>query len=111
MRGVIRKILLTGIVVAGASAHASGGVIAFSGAVVEPTCSAGTQHIAAAQAVGAAQRYRCSEQPGAATSQVAQSYALTVTDTAGTPLGSDRLIVYFANYLSAPPKLVTQVYD
>ena len=111
MQGVIRKILLTGIVVAGSSAHASGGVIAFSGAVVEPTCSAGTQHIAAAQAVTTAQRYRCSEQPGATAAQVAQSYALSVTELTGTPLGSDRLIVYFANYLSAQPKLVTQVYD
>jgi len=111
MRGVIRKILLAGIVVAGSSAHASGGVIAFSGAVVEPTCSVGTQRIAAAEAVGTSQRYRCSEQVSAASAQVAQSYALSVTELTGTPLGSDRLIVYFANYLSAQPKLVTQVYD
>jgi nicotinamide mononucleotide (NMN) deamidase PncC len=111
MRGVIRKILLAGIVVAGSSAHASGGVIAFSGAVVEPTCSVGTQRIAAAEAVGTSQRYHCSEQVSAASAQVAQSYALSVTELTGTPLGSDRLIVYFANYLSAQPKLVTQVYD
>jgi type 1 fimbria pilin len=111
MQGVIRKILLTGIIVAGSSAHANGGVIAFSGAVTEPTCSAATQHIATAQTGGSAQHYRCSEQAGVAASQVAQSYALSVTDLTGTPLGSDRLIVYFANYLSAQPKLVTQVYD
>ena len=112
MQGVIRKILLAGILVAGSSAHASGGVIAFSGAVVEPTCSVGTEHVAAVATGGASQHYRCTEQAdGAAPGRVAQSYALSVTDTAGTPLGSDPLIVYFANYLSAQPKLVTQAYD
>ena len=111
MRGVIRTMLLAGTLFAGGVVHAEGGVIAFSGAVVEPTCSVGSQRIVDAQATHAPQHYRCSEQASAEAGRIAQSYALSVTDTTGTPLGSDRLIVYFANYLSAQPKLVTQVYD
>jgi len=111
MKHWIRRIWLGSVValmLGASSAHADGGRIVFSGAVVEPTCSVDTQRISTAEARGS-QRYNCTEQTGASSSQVAQSYALTVLS--GTSLASDRLIGYFANYLNADPKLVTQTYD
>jgi hypothetical protein len=92
-------------------AWADGGTLVFSGAVVEPTCSVGMQRIAAAESVSGARRYNCTEQAGATPGQVAQAYALSVTTLAETPLASDHLIVYFANYLNATPKLVTQTFE
>jgi hypothetical protein len=91
-------------------AHADGGSIMFSGAILEPTCSVGTQRISAAEANGL-QHYNCTEQSGATPDQGAQSYALSVTALRGTALASDRLIGYFANYLNAEPQLVTQTYE
>lgn len=111
MRGVIRKTLLLGFVLAAPLAHADGGTIVFSGAIVEQTCSVGVQRIAAAETAGVAREYHCSERANATPGQLAQSYALSVTDVADTALASDPLIVYFAHYLSASPKLVTQTYQ
>ncbi len=115
MRIWIRKTLMVGLVAmafAPAAAMADGGTIVFSGAVVEPTCSVGAQRIGDAQGAAAAPvRFRCSEGANATPGQLAQTYALSVNDTVGTPLASDPLIVYFAQYLSAQPKLVTQTYD
>ena len=114
MRIWIRKTLVAGLVAmafAPAAAMADGGTIVFSGRIVEPTCSASSQRIGDAQGANAAHRYRCSEGAHPTPGQLAQSYALSVSDTVGTPLASDPLIVYFAQYLSAQPKLVTQTYD
>ena len=92
------------------AAHASGGSIMFSGAIVEPTCAVGPQRVRTAEANGL-QHYHCTEQAGATPDQAAQSYALSVTALSGTALASDRLIGYFANYLNAEPTLVTQTYE
>ncbi|AHX16467.1 hypothetical protein CH75_21880 [Dyella jiangningensis] len=111
MKGWIRKTGM-GCVVAlalGAPlAHADGGRITFSGAIMEPTCTVGFQRINEVQAKGAHQ-YRCTEQVDATPGQAAQSYALSVTS--GSALPSDQLIGYFAHYLNADPKLVTQTYN
>lgn len=114
MRIWIRKTLVAGLVAmtfAPAAAMADGGTIVFSGSIVEPTCGASAQRIDAAQDAQAPHRYRCSEADHPTPGQLAQSYALSVSDTIGTPLASDPLIVYFGQYLSAQPKLVTQTYD
>lgn len=115
MRGTMSSILLTGILLLGTSlAHADGGTIMFSGAVVAPTCAAAVSHIQAAANGDVDQRYRCDAPAGTqatTAAHVAEAYQLSVIDTAGTAIGSDRLIVYFANYLSAQPKLVTQTYE
>lgn len=114
MRIWIRKTLMVGLVAmafAPAAAMADGGTIVFSGAVVEPTCSVGAQRIGDAQGAVSPVRFHCSERANATPGQLAQSYALSVSSTSGTPLASDPLIVYFAQYLSAQPKLVTQTYD
>ncbi|MFC4763671.1 hypothetical protein [Dyella koreensis] len=115
MRGLIRK-TLAGCAVALAMASfpvwADGGLITFSGAIVEPTCSVGLQRIDAAEASAhPSLRYSCSESVGATSRRATQSYALSVSATSETPLASDPLIVYFANYLNAQPKLVTQTYE
>ncbi|WP_266170320.1 hypothetical protein [Dyella subtropica] len=92
--------------------HADGGQLVFSGAIVEPTCSVGLQRVHAAEAEAVTpRRYNCTEQAGAGSGRAAQAYALSVVSVAGTPLASDRLITYFADYSSAPPKLVTQTYE
>ncbi|WNL46017.1 hypothetical protein RKE25_21830 [Dyella sp. BiH032] len=114
MRIWIRKTLVVGLVamaLAPAAAMADGGTIVFSGAVVEPTCSVGAERIGSAQGAVAPVRFHCSERANATPGQLAQSYALSVNNTVGTPLASDPLIVYFAQYLSAQPTLVTQTYD
>ncbi|WP_266170319.1 hypothetical protein [Dyella subtropica] len=116
MRCLIRKTLAGCVVVAAllasSSAFADGGVVVFSGAITEPTCSVGQQRISAAEAsANTAQRYNCTERADASPGQAAQSYALSVTALTETPLASDHLIVYFAHYLSAQPKLVTQTYE
>lgn len=114
MRIWMRKTLVVGLVAmafAPAMAMADGGTIVFSGRIVEPTCSASAQRIGDAQGADAPRRYRCSEAAIPTPGQLAQSYALSVSDTVGTPLASDPLIVYFGQYLSAQPKLVTQTYD
>jgi hypothetical protein len=114
MRVWMRKTLVVALAAMAfvpAMAVADGGTIVFSGAVVEPTCSVGTGRIGDAEAAVAPVRYRCTERVSATPGQRAQSYALSVNETVGTPLASDPLIVYFAQYLSAQPKLVTQTYD
>jgi len=112
MRGLIRKTLAgcaVALVMASFPVWADGGLVTFSGAVVEPTCSVGLQRVDAAET--SAQRYSCSERAGTTSRRAAQSYVLSVDPTSETPLASDPLIVYFANYLSVPPKLVTQTYE
>lgn len=114
MRVWMRKTLMLGAVaIAGwpVAAMADGGTIVFSGAIVEPTCAVGAQRIGDARVAASPRRYRCAGPANAAPGQLAQSYALSVSDTIGTPLASDPLIVYFAQYLSAQPQLVTQTFD
>ncbi|WP_266167925.1 hypothetical protein [Dyella subtropica] len=102
------------LTIAAFAAHADGGTVMFSGAIVEPTCSVGLQRIQTTEA-GTPRRYNCTEQATASPGHAAQAYALSVVSLAETPLASDRLVAYFAQYLSAqsaaPPKLVTQTYE
>ena len=111
MKG-LRRWFWVGSVVAGLlgapSARADGGQVAFSGAIVEPTCAVGAQRIGDVQAQGS-QHFHCTERAGVTPGQAAQAYQLTVA--LGDTLPSDRLIGYFAGYLNAQPKLVTQTYD
>lgn len=90
------------------AAQADSMQLTFSGAVAEPTCAAGVERIVEAQARGA-QYYHCTEQARATPGQAAQAYKLSVIT--GGALPSDRLIGYFASYLNAAPKLVTQTYE
>ena len=108
----LRRWCWVGCVVAGllgaTSARADGGQVNFSGAIVEPTCSVGVQRIGEVQTQGS-QHFHCTERAGVTPGQAAQAYQLTVA--LGDALPADRLIGYFAGYLNAQPKLVTQTYD
>ncbi|TNY27074.1 hypothetical protein BV497_05315 [Fulvimonas soli] len=108
MRRIVAVAGMLALAMAAPLAHADGGSIGFSGAIVEPTCSVGAGRINEAQNLGA-RHYRCTEQADATPGQAAQSYVLSVTE--GSALSSDRLIGYFAGYLNAEPKLVTQTYE
>jgi len=108
MRRIVAAAGMVALAMATSPAHADGGSITFSGAIVEPTCSVGAGRIGEAQRLGA-RHYRCTEQADATPGQAAQSYVLSVTQ--GGVLASDRLIGYFAGYLNAEPKLVSQTYE
>jgi type 1 fimbria pilin len=126
MKGWIRRTCM-GCVVAFAFgvpfAHADGGTITFSGAVVEPTCSAGSGSIAALSspqhaAASSRQHFRCGEVSPGADSGVASpsSYKLTVEPLESSSLGTDRLVSYFSGYVKATQadarmNLVTQAYE
>ncbi|WP_266159229.1 hypothetical protein [Dyella silvatica] len=128
MTGLIRKILVVCVLVAAfaapSQAVAAGGRIAFSGAIVEPTCGVGSGPMAAivaapvraasAQSLG---RFVCDSGAGRSATAAVQPYALSVVNIASTPWAADRLIGYFANYVKAAGQnqadlqLVTQTYE
>lgn len=126
MTGLIRKTLVSCMLVAAFAAPslatAAGGRIAFSGAIVEPTCGVGSAPMAAitsspvrgAQVLG---RFVCDSGSGRSATAAVQPYALSVVNLASTPLAADRLIGYFAGYMKAAGKseadlqLVTQTYE
>lgn len=95
-------------------ARAAGGRIAFSGAVVTPTCSvvaaSGTQ---AGEISGSPFGVDC---PGLAPTSTAKP-AHSVTVSKLTAAESDRVLAYFSDYVAASqaaaqrPVLVTQVYE
>lgn len=103
-------------------AHADGGTITFSGAVVAPTCSAGGANVAAItssqRTVSLRQRFSCGDaSPGsAAAANSPTSYKLTVEPLDAIPLSTDRLVSYFSGYVRASQadarmNLVTQAYE
>ncbi|PXV59110.1 hypothetical protein SAMN04487785_10630 [Dyella jiangningensis] len=98
-------------------AHADGGTITFSGAVVAPTCAAGTGNVAAMTASPSHQRFDCAGSSGANARTAPTSYTLTVEPLDGSALSADRLASYFSAYVKASGhedahvNLVTQAYD
>lgn len=105
-------------------AHADGGTITFSGAVMAPTCSARTGDIDAAasphRASGTGNALiGCGDAraPGTAGATSTSSYVLTVEPLESSALSSDRLVAYFSGYVKAAGQpdtrmnLVTQAYE
>ncbi|MFC5580594.1 hypothetical protein [Rhodanobacter terrae] len=96
------------------NAKAAGGRIAFSGAVVTPTCS--VVPASGSQAGGISGSPFGVDCPGSASAGAAKpAYVATVTKlTAAEP---DRVLEYFSDYVAAGhaaaerPMLVTQVYE
>lgn len=93
------------------AAKAEGGRVAFSGAIVEPTCEIQPERFAVPEP---SRRIGCPSAT-AAPGESTRGYVMTVTKlSAGTP---DRLLSYFAGYLdgsgSSPEsaRLVTQTYE
>jgi len=126
MKGWIRKGWLGCVIAVSLGvpvAHADGGTITFSGAVVAPTCGTGSASIEAISspqraAVSSRQPVRCGEASPAADGGAfsSTSYRLTVEPLESSSLGSDRLISYFSGYVKASQadvrmNLVTQAYE
>ncbi len=96
------------------TANAADGRIAFSGAVVEPTCSPGLESVVHADtdAASAAQRLDC----GRTAADAGRTYSREVLDLTMASRYHDRLLDYFASY--APlvtggdaAKVVVRTYD
>ena len=96
------------------TANAADGRIAFSGAVVEPTCSPGLESVVHADtdAGSAAQRLDC----GRTAADAGRTYSREVLDLTMASRYHDRLLDYFASY--APlviggdaAKVVVRTYD
>lgn len=108
---------------AGGGGTIEGGTITFVGAVVEPTCSAGTTSgdlslvVSAAQAHPSLQQSCSGASPTVATANatVSRPYEVDVVHLSASE--SDHVLNYFANYVraaqpaSADPMLVTQTYE
>lgn len=99
-------------------AHADGGTITFSGAVVTPTCSVGGSDSAPATANMSRTRFGCSGAADASFSAKApQAYTVSVESLESSSLGADRLVSYFSGYVHASVpgdvhmQLVTQAYE
>jgi hypothetical protein len=123
MKGWIRRTWL-GCVVALALgvplAHADGGTITLTGAVVTPTCSinGGIADAISAGVASSQQHFGCS---GAADTSFSarepQAFRVSVEPLESSSLGTDRLISYFLGYVRAAVpgdthmQLVTQAYD
>lgn len=104
------------MIVGSSSVRADGGTLSFSGAVVEPTCSVSDSRVIAASARpnpnATPQRFACGSADTAV--EAGRAYALTeVSLDAAT--ANDRLLAYFAGYLSAAgsaeAKVVTQTFE
>jgi hypothetical protein len=98
------------------SAYAASGRIAFSGAVVEPTCSTEGTLIDPEQHSGDAsiqRRLSC----GRTATDPGRSYSRVVISLAEADLAHDRLLGYFASYAratddgKAAAKIVVHTYD
>jgi type 1 fimbria pilin len=93
------------------TAKAAGGQIAFSGAVVEPTCSINDARVNAA--VSTPSSAACSRADTLA--DAGRIASLTATDLDVATADHDRLLTYFSGYLGtaniADAKLVTQTFE
>jgi type 1 fimbria pilin len=106
---------------AGGGGTVDSGTITFSGAVVEPTCSAVAGADDVSVVVGAAQTHQslqrnCSMPVSAGVpTDAPRPYQVNVVNLSGAE--SDRVLSYFANYVraaqpgAADPMLVTQTYE
>lgn len=102
---------------AATATRAEGGRIAFSGAVVEPTCSVDTSRPAMNSRAARSDalidgRRTCGARPG----NPGRSYSRTVVGLDATVIANDRLLNYFASYASnadaaAQPRLVIRTYE
>jgi len=98
------------------TARAASGRIAFSGAIVAPTCAASEAHIGAvALGQNKTSGWLVCGNPATAT-DAGRVYSVTVASL-GTSSTSDRLLNYFTGYVNAAgigpanPKLVTQTFE
>lgn len=94
------------------AAHADGGRISFTGAVVAPTC---TVDAAGLSGFGAAPRQFTCGNAGRSPTSAPRAYAITQRTPIADVRG-DRLLAYFGQYVAAAdkdaqPSLVTQTYD
>ncbi len=109
--------LIALVLLAGASGvHAASAHIAFSGAVVEPTCTVDTVTADPVPRVGQGAvptRHSC----GRTATDPGRAYSRVVTHLAPADLGHDRLLAYFASYAHRGPgdeatvKVVVHTYD
>ena len=102
------------------TARAASGRIAFSGAIVAPTCAASeAPHIGVATTAQPGQnqtsgRFVCGS--AGAVADAGRSYSVTVASLGASTTG-DRLLNYFTGYVNAAgigqasPKLVTQIFE
>jgi type 1 fimbria pilin len=105
------------MIVGSSSVRADGGSISFSGAVVEPTCSISDARIDVAPTHSDPNatpgRFACGSADTAA--DAGRAYSLTEVSLDAAAIADDRVLAYFAGYLSAAgiaePKLVTQTYE
>lgn len=110
-------VLVAMIMLASASsAYAATGRIAFSGAVVEPTCS--TEGVASDAATMATTTDRLApvhSSCGRTASDLGRTYSHTVVTLDATTVASDRLLGYFASYANVEggphAELVVRTYD
>ncbi|WEN15219.1 hypothetical protein PY254_00625 [Rhodanobacter sp. AS-Z3] len=98
------------------SAHAATGRIAFSGAVLESTCT--TEAGSAAAAIHAAATATVERQScGGTATDSGRSYSRTVASVVAANLVHDPLLAYFASYAgpaaagNAAAKVIVQTYD
>ena len=100
--------------------EASGGRITFTGAIVEPTCSASVASIDTAASISTSgnatpQRFACGIAHGTADSN--KFYSMTVVDLDATAVNHDPVLDYFVGYVKAAgdnmasAKLVTQTFE
>lgn len=118
MAGPLFSTLLAGCFCAAmlgaSSAKAADGRITFSGAVVEPTCTASGESLQNPEFAAASRRLACGSATDIATGS-ASSYVLVVAALNGSGSTGDRLLDYFVGYL--PPlarneaRLVTRTYE
>jgi hypothetical protein len=110
--------LITLAVLAGmSSANAATGSIAFSGAVVEPTCPTENVNLDVAISTGSvdggvSRRLSC----GDVATDSGRSYSRAVVDLDAENIGDDRLLNYFASYANVAgdekrAKVVTRTYE
>ena len=105
---------------ASGSIDALGGRITFTGAIVEPTCSASAAAIDAVASMRASRdatqsRFECGTTQRTVDS--GQHYSLAVASLDGATINHDRVLEYFVGYLkaagnnAATAKLVTQTFE
>ena len=111
---VVGMLCIPWMAAASGSSTASGGRIAFTGAIVEPTCGVaaeGPQVSSAKQT----QPYRTSCTTPNGRAVASRIYVMTVVRLSGA--APDRVLKYFDNYVKAigrdakDPVLVTQIYE